>query len=135
MNARFTLSLAVVAAASLSACSGSGEPNDAMGAKVMRNLLERAKVPAKLVSFKKTNGRGAHIGNTDVYEYWYEAEVQFPEGYEAKCSDEKERGPCNALGLATDRGFQKNEILRSEGTLHFSGTAKGGWIAEDGQTY
>ena len=135
MKARFALSLVVASAACLSACSGGSEPGDATGAKVLRNLLERAKVPAKLVSFKKTNGRGAHIGNTDVYEYWYEAEVQFPEGYEAKCADEKERGPCNALGLAADRSFQKNEILRSEGTLHFTGTEKGAWIAEDGQTY
>jgi hypothetical protein len=134
MNARFALSLVVVAAASLSACSG-GEPGDAAGAKVMRNLLERSKVPAKLVSFKKTSGRGAHIGNTDVYEYQYEAEVQFPEGYEAKCAEEKERGPCAALGLASDQSFQKNEILKSEGMLHFSGTEKGGWTGEDGQSY
>ena len=135
MNARFALSLVVVAAACLSACNGNGEPSDAVGAKVLRNLLERANVPAKLVSFKKTNGRPAHIGNADVYEYWYEAEVQFPEGYEAKCSEEKERGPCNALGLVDDRSFRKNEILKGEGTLHFSGTPKGGWTAEDGQTY
>jgi hypothetical protein len=134
MNARFALSLVVVAATCLSACSG-GEPGDAAGAKVLRNLLERSKVPAKLVSFKKTNGRGARIGNTDVYEYQYEAEVQFPEGFDAKCADEKERGPCAALGLASDRSFPKNEILRSEGMLHFSGTEKGGWIGEDGQTY
>jgi hypothetical protein len=135
MNARFAFSLVVVAAALLSACGGNGEPGDAVGAKVLRNLLERAKVPARLVSFKKTNGRPAHVGSADVYEYWYEAEVQFPEGYDAKCSEEKERGPCNALGLASDQNFQKNEILRSEGTLHFSGTAKGGWTGEDGQSY
>ncbi len=134
MNARFALSLVVVAAACLSACSG-GEPGDAAGAKVMRNLLERSKVPAKLVSFKKTTGRGAHIGNTDVYEYQYEAEVQFPESFEARCADEKERGPCAALGLANDQTFRKNEILKSEGMLHFTGTEKGGWIGEDGQTY
>ena len=134
MNARFALSLVVVAATCLSACSG-GEPGDAAGAKVMRNLLERSKVPAKLVSFKKTTGRGAHIGNTDVYEYQYEAEVQFPEGFEARCADEKERGPCAALGLANDQTFRKNEILKSEGMLHFTGTEKGGWIGEDGQTY
>ncbi len=134
MNARFALSLVVLAAASLSACSGNGEPGDAAGAKVLRNELERAKVPAKLVSFKKTSGRGAHIGNTDVYEYQYEAEVQFPEGYDAKCADEKERGPCAALGIASDRNFEKNEIWKSEGMLHFSGSPKG-WVGEDGQTY
>jgi hypothetical protein len=134
MNARFALSLVVVAATCLSACSG-GEPGDAAGAKVLRNLLERSKVPAKLVSFKKTNGRGARIGNTDVYEYQYEAELQFPDGYEAKCADEKERGPCAALGLASDRSFQKNEIWRGEGMLHFSGTGKGEWTGEDGQSY
>ena len=82
--------------------------------------------------------RGLKVGNlgdTDVYEFQYEAELQFPDGYEAKCSDEKERGPCAALGLATDRTFQKNEIWRGEGMLHFSGTQKGGWVGEDGQTY
>ena len=81
------------------------------------------------------NKRAAKTPGGDVYEYWYESEIAFPEGYDAKCADEKERGPCNALGLASDRSFQKNEILKSEGTLHFSGTEKGGWTGEDGQTY
>ncbi len=135
MKARFALSLVVAAAACLSACNGNGEPGDAMGAKVLRNVLESAKVPAKLVSFKKTSGRAAHIGNADVYEYQYQAELQFPDGYEAKCADEKERGPCAALGLATDRTFQKNEVWTGEGMLHFTGTQKGGWVGEDGQTY
>ena len=135
MKARFALSLVVVAAACLSACNGNGEPGDAMGAKVLRNVLESAKVPAKLVSFKKTSGRAAHIGNADVYEYQYQAELLFPDGYEAKCADEKERGPCAALGLAGDRTFQKNEVWTGEGMLHFTGTQNGGWIGEDGQAY
>lgn len=129
------LSLALLSAAVLSACSGSREPGDAAGAKVLRNLFERASVPAKIVSFKKTQGRAAHIGSDDVYEYWYESEVQFPEGYEAKCADEKERGLCALLGLVNDRTFVKNEILRSEGSLHFSKTQKGAWSAEDGKEY
>jgi hypothetical protein len=127
-----------VAAASLilalGACGEPKEPNDAVGAKVLRNMFERAAVPARIVSFKKTQGRAAHVGNEDVYEYWYESEIQFPEGFEAKCANEKERGACTLLGLAGDQSFQKNEILKSEGSLHFSRNDKG-WAAEDKNTY
>ncbi len=83
---------------------------------------------------QKTQGREAHIGTQDVYEYWYESEIQFPDGYEAKCAEEKERGPCALLGIAADQSFQKNEILKSEGSLHFSKTEKG-WAAEDKSDY
>jgi hypothetical protein len=127
-----------VAAASLilalGACGEPKEPNDAVGAKVLRNMFERAAVPARIVSFKKTQGRAAHVGNEDVYEYWYESEIQFPEGFEAKCANEKERGACTLLGLAADQSFQKNEILKSEGSLHFSRNDKG-WAGEDKNTY
>lgn len=129
---KITLALATVFA--LAACSGSREPGDAAGARVLRNLFERSGVPAHIVSFKKTQGREAHIGAQDVYEYWYESEIQFPDGYEAKCADEKERGPCALLGIAADQTFQKNEILKSEGSLHFSKSAKG-WAAEDKGNY
>ncbi len=118
----------------LGACGGTREPNDAAGAKVLRNMFESAAVPARIVSFKKTQGRAAHIGNDDVYEYWYESEIQFPDGYDAKCANEKERGACALMGLATDQSFQKNEILKSEGSLHFSKTDQG-WLAEDKNAY
>jgi len=130
-----SLGLALLCAALLSACNGARDPGDADGAKVLRNLFERSSVPAKIVSFKKTQGRGAHVGGADVYEYWYESEVQFPEGFEAKCADEKDRGPCALLGIVADQKFVKNEILKSEGSLHFSRTPKGEWGAEDGKTY
>ncbi|QGM47577.1 hypothetical protein [Methylocystis heyeri] len=127
-----------VAAASLilalGACGEPKEPNDAVGAKVLRNMFERAAVPARIVSFKKTQGRAAHVGTEDVYEYWYESEIQFPDGFDAKCANEKERGACTLLGLAADQSFQKNEILKSEGSLHFSRNDKG-WAAEDKNTY
>ncbi|MGA8170151.1 MAG: hypothetical protein WB816_04865 [Methylocystis sp.] len=128
------LTLALAAAVALASCGGTHEPGDAAGAKVLRNLFEHAGVPAHIVSFKKTQGREAHIGAQDVYEYWYESEIQFPEGYEAKCADEKDRGPCALLGIAADQTFQKNEILKSEGSLHFSKTEKG-WAAEDKNNY
>ncbi len=128
------IAAAIMTTLLLTACGGDREPNDAIGAKVLRNMFERASVPAKIVSFKKTQGRAAHIGDSDVYEYWYESEIQFPEGYEAKCAYEKERGACALLGLAADQAFQKNEILRSEGSLHFSKSEKG-WTGEDKNTY
>jgi hypothetical protein len=118
----------------LGACGGTREPSDAAGAKVLRNMFERSAVPARIVSFKKTQGRAAHVGANDVYEYWYESEIQFPEGYDAKCANEKERGACALLGLAVDQSFQKNEILKSEGSLHFSKGEKG-WMAEDNNAY
>jgi hypothetical protein len=129
---KITLALAAVFA--LAACGGSREPGDAAGARVLRNLFQRSGVPANIVSFKKTQGREAHIGTQDVYEYWYESEIQFPDGYDAKCAEEKERGPCALLGIAADQTFQKNEILKSEGSLHFSKTGKG-WAAEDKNDY
>jgi len=64
----------------------------------------------------------------------YESEIQFPDGYEAKCAEEKERGPCALLGIAADQTFQKNEILKSEGSLHFSKTGKG-WAARTKNDY
>jgi len=128
------MTLALAATVLLAACGGDHEPGDAAGAKVLRNLFERSSVPARIVSFKKTQGRAAHIGTEDVYQYWYESEVQFPDGYEAKCANEKERGPCALLGIAVDQTFQKNEILKSEGSLHFSKTEKG-WAAEDKNAY
>ena len=67
---KITLALAAVFA--LAACGGSREPGDAAGARVLRNLFQRSGVPANIVSFKKTQGREAHIGTQNVYEYWYE---------------------------------------------------------------
>jgi hypothetical protein len=128
------MTLALAATFLLAACGGDHEPGDAAGARVLRNLFERSGVPANIVSFKKTQGRAAHIGAQDVYEYWYESEIQFPQGYEAKCANEKERGPCALLGIVADQTFQKNEILKSEGSLHFSKIEKG-WAAEDKSAY
>jgi len=93
----------------LGACGGTREPGDAAGARVLRNLFQRSGVPANIVSFKKTQGREAHIGAQDVYEYWYESEIQFPDGYEAKCVEEKERGPCALLGIARIRRSRKTK--------------------------
>ncbi len=117
----------------LAACSPS-EPNEAAGAKVLRNIFARGNVPADVVSFKKTMGRAVPTKQGEVYEYWYESEVHFPQEFEAKCSSEKERGVCALLGLVADQTFKKNEILKSEGSLHFSKTDKG-WLAEDKNTY
>ena len=44
------------------------------------------------------------------------------------------KSPTDLLGLAADQAFQKNEILRSEGSLHFSKSEKG-WTGEDKNTY
>ena len=126
--------LALMAALLLCGCGADREPSDAVGAKVLRNLFERAKVPAQIVSFKKTQGRAAHVADADVYEYWYESEIQFPEGFDASCAHEKDRGPCALLGIASDQTFKKNEILRSEGSLHFTKSAKG-WTGEDSNSY
>jgi hypothetical protein len=128
------IAVALAAVFALAGCGGSREPGDAAGARVLRNLFERSGVPAHIVSFKKTQGREAHIGSEDVYQYWYESEIQFPDGYDAKCANEKDRGPCALLGIAADQTFQKNEILKSEGSLHFSKTEKG-WAAEDKNAY
>lgn len=132
---KVTFGLTVAVALALAACDGSGRaPGDAVGAKVLRNLLESSGTGAKLVSVKKTDGREVKNGGGEAYEFLYEIEVQFPDGYQAKCAYEKERGACAYLGLDADQNFQKNELLKSEGTLHFVKTEKG-WLAEDKNTY
>jgi hypothetical protein len=124
----------VAALVSLSGC-GQSEPNDAAGLNVLRTMFERAHVPAKILSFKKTMGRAAKTPGGDVYEYWYESDIQFPEGFEARCAEEKERGgACSLLGVVSDQTFRKNEVLRSEGSLHFAKSEKG-WVGEDNNTY
>jgi hypothetical protein len=126
--------LLAVAAIGLAGCNGHREPNDAVGAKVLRNLLSKQGVGAKLISFKKVDGREIKTPSTEAYELWYEAEVQFPEDYEAACADEKERGRCAYLGLVQDQSFKKGEVLKSEGTLHFVRSDKG-WVGEDQNAY
>ncbi len=137
MASGFRFVLGVVAGVSialtLSAC-GDHMPGDGTGAKVLRNLLEKNGVDAKLVSFKKVQGREVKRENVDAYELMYEAEILFPEGFEAKCADERERGTCAFLGLDNDRTFTKAEVHTSEGTLHFVKSEKG-WMAEDSNAY
>ncbi len=129
----FGLLLGVVGALALAGC-GDHLPGDATGAKVLRNILEKNGVEAKIVSFKKVNSREVVRDNIDAFELLYEAEIQFPEGFEAKCRDEKERGKCAFLGIDEDRTFAKSEVHTSEGTLHFVKTEKG-WMAEDNNAY
>ncbi|MCC3247253.1 hypothetical protein LG047_18345 [Methylocystis sp. WRRC1] len=131
LNARLFLALA--GALALAGC-GDHMPGDATGAKVLRNILEKNGVDAKIVSFKKVNAREVKRDNVDALELMYEAEVQFPEGFEAKCRDERERGKCAFLGIDEDRTFAKSEVHTSEGTLHFVKTEKG-WLAEDNNAY
>lgn len=134
MSIRSTgLFFGLAAALALTGCSDH-QPGDATGAKVLRNILEKSGVDAKIVSFKKVNSREVKRDNMSAYELMYEAEVQFPEGFEAKCRDEKERGKCAFLGIDEDRTFAKSEVHTSEGTLHFVKTDKG-WQAEDNNVY
>lgn len=135
MNMRgLQFSLAALAMLALAGCSESREPGDATGAKVLRNLLSKQGVTAKLLSFKKTQGRDLKTPSAEAYELWYEAEVQFPEGYEANCAEEKERGRCAYLSLTHDQSFKKGEVWKSEGTLHFLKSQKG-WMGEDQNAY
>jgi hypothetical protein len=127
------LIFATVAALTLGGC-GDGPPSEAIGAKVLRNLLDKHGVSAKLVSFKKTQGRELKTPKTHAYEYWYEAQLQFPDDLDAKCNDEKERGICAYLGLSSDHSFKKGDVLSSEGTLNFIKTEKG-WMGEDKVAY
>lgn len=126
--------LVAMAVIALAGCSGGREPNDAIGAKVLRNLFAKQGVTGKLISFKKTQGRNLKTPDAEAYELWYEAEVQFPEGFEADCSNETARGRCAYLGLIHDQAFQKGDVLRSEGTLHFVRSDKG-WVGEDQNAY
>ncbi|WP_424362839.1 hypothetical protein [Methylocystis parvus] len=130
-NLRLFIGLA--AAVALAGC-GDHQPGDATGAKVLRNILEKSGVDAKIVSFKKVNARDVKRDKVEAFELLYEAEIQFPEGFEAKCRDEKERGKCAFLGIDEDRTFAKSEVHTSEGTLHFVKTEKG-WMAEDNNVY
>lgn len=129
----FGLVIGVLAALSLVGC-GDHLPGDATGAKVLRNLLEKNGVDAKLVSFKKVQGREVHRESVDAFELMYEAELEFPDGLDAKCADERERGKCAFLGIDADQLFAKGEVHRSEGTLHFVKSEKG-WMAEDNNAY
>lgn len=130
------LGAVALAAFLLTGCDGTGKaPGEAAGAKVLRNLLEAPGAGgARLVSVKKTEGREVKNGGGQAYEFLYEIEVAFPEGYEAKCASERERGVCAYLGLAADQTFRRNEMLKSEGTLHFVKTEKG-WLGEDKNIY
>lgn len=128
------LALIGAVALALAACSGGREPNDAVGAKVLRNLLSKQGVNGKLISFKKIDGRALKTPNAEAYEFLYEAEVQFPEAYEADCANERARGRCAYLGLAQSQSFQKGEVLKAEGTLHFVRSDKG-WVGEDQIAY
>lgn len=130
-NLRLFVGLA--AAIALAGC-GDHQPGDATGAKVLRNILEKNGVDAKIVSFKKVNARDVKRDKVEAFELLYEAEIQFPEGFEAKCRDERERGKCAFLGIDEDRTFAKSEVHTSEGTLHFVKTEKG-WMAEDNNVY
>lgn len=130
-NARLAIGLA--AALTLAGC-GPHAPGDATGAKVLRNILDKNGIDAKIVSFKKTQGREVKRENVEAYELMYEAEVQFPEGFDAKCKEERERGKCAFLGIDEDRTFAKAEVHTSEGTLHFIKSDKG-WVAEDNNAY
>ncbi|QGM99263.1 hypothetical protein [Methylocystis parvus] len=134
MNIRhLRLFVGLAAAIALTGC-GAHQPGDATGAKVLRNILEKNGVDAKIVSFKKVNAREVDREKVSAYELMYEAEIQFPEGFEAKCREEKERGKCAFLGIDEDRTFAKSEVHTSEGTLHFVKTEKG-WMAEDNNVY
>jgi hypothetical protein len=132
-NRNMRLLTALAAVLTLAAC-GDHQPGDATGAKVLRNILEKNGVDAKIVSFKKVNAREVKRDSINAFELMYEAEVQFPEGFEAKCREEKERGKCAFLGIDEDRTFAKSEVHTSEGTLHFVKTEKG-WLAEDNNAY
>ncbi len=127
------LLMGFAAAIALAGCADH-QPGDATGAKVLRNILEKNGVDAKIVSFKKVNAREVKRDKIQAFELMYEAEVQFPEGFEAKCHDERERGKCAFLGIDEDRTFAKSEVHTSEGTLHFLKTEKG-WVAEDNNAY
>jgi hypothetical protein len=100
---------AALAAVALASCGGNKTPGDAAGAKVMRNLLDKSGVNAKLVSFKTVQGREVKNAGGEAYELMFEAEVQFPQP-------------------------KANEVHKSEGTLHFVKTEKG-WLAEDNAAY
>lgn len=130
-NVRLFFGLA--AACALAGC-GEHLPGDATGAKVLRNILEKNGVAAKIVSFKKVNAREVKREKIDAFERLDQAEIQFPEGFEAKCRDERERGKCAFLGIDDDRTFAKSEVHTSEGTLHFVKSEKG-WMAEDNNAY
>jgi hypothetical protein len=86
------------------------------------------------VSFKTVQGREVKNAGGEAYELMFEAEVQFPQPFEAKCTEEKVRGKCAFLGLDADQDFKANEVHKSEGTLHFVKTEKG-WLAEDNAAY
>ncbi len=129
----FALIGALACAFALSGC-GEHLPGDATGAKVLRTILEKGGVKAQIVSFKKVNGRDVQRDTVKAYELMYESEILFPDGFEAKCADEKERGTCAILGIDDDRNFAKGQVHTGEGTLHFVKSDKG-WMAEDGNTY
>lgn len=134
MLARYLGFVCVVAACVTLAGCGEHMPGDATGARVLRNLLEKTGVKAEIVSFKKTNGRDVKRGDVEAYELMYQAEVQFPDGLQAECAEEKERGRCAFLGIDENRTFAKSEVHTSEGTLHFVKSEKG-WMAEDNNVY
>lgn len=134
MSIRFFGAVAAVAASLVLGGCMDRQPGDATGGKVIRNLLEKSGVNATIVSFKKVQGREVKRDNIDAFELMYEAEIQFPDGFEAKCANEKERGQCAILGIDDDRNFAKGEVHNSEGTLHFVKTEKG-WMGEDNNAY
>jgi len=85
-----------------------------------------------IVSFKKTRD-ARRISERRTFTNIGTSRNQFPDGYDAKCAEEKER-PLRAARNRRGSDVPENEILKSEGSLHFSKTGKG-WAAEDKNDY
>ena len=64
-NVRYLL--AVAATIALAGC-GDHQPGDATGSKVLSNIIQKNGVGAKIVSFKKVQGREVKHGNTEAFE-------------------------------------------------------------------
>jgi len=119
------IAAAIMTTLLLTACGGDREPTTPSAPKCCETCSNAPAFGQDRI-LQKTQGRAAHIGDSDVYDIGTNPKIQFPEGYEAKCAYEKERGACALLGLAADQAFQKERNPQKRGVAAFSKSERAG---------
>jgi len=110
-------------------------PSENDGRKAFKSMISSK---AKILSFKKTNGKKYEFGGAKYYEMFYEAEIVYPEGLNTQCLEKnlptvyafgkpigKDRSRCIGLFGIKTRDIGEKEKL--SGSIAFEKT-ENGWI-------
>lgn len=109
-------------------CSG-GTPSDAEAKAVWENLNRNALANGDIVlkSFTKTNGRSEGMAGQEYYSYWYAAEVEYPEGLNAKCIGLAEAADLSCMMVNKDDMLRPGASRTQSGQYNFFKTERG-WV-------